>query len=261
MAWVRIHDGAMSHPKILGLSDRAFRVWVRGLSYCQMHLTDGVIPRAAAGVIGATVKSATELNAARLWTQMGDGWCVHDYLDWNDAKDTIQNKRDVGRQRWQRWKDKGTNAVANGVANGEVATRPPHRGVGNTEDQDLSLREEEAPAFVAFWDAYPRKVGKPAALKAWGRIARADALLDAMLDAIRAQQRSAQWTKDGGEFIPHPATWLNQRRWEDVPPVVTGPRSLSRPEWECPHQEPKCTARGPCHTRQIIDAGRQEQTA
>ena len=36
-----------------------------------------------------------------------------------------------------------------------------------------------------------------------------------LLDAVEAQKRSPQWTRDGGQFIPYPATWLNQRRWED----------------------------------------------
>ena len=38
-----------------------------------------------------------------------------------------------------------------------------------------------------------------------------------MLDAVSAQSESDQWRKDGGQFIPNPATWLNQSRWEDDP--------------------------------------------
>lgn len=36
-----------------------------------------------------------------------------------------------------------------------------------------------------------------------------------MLAALAQQKKSPQWVKDGGEFIPHPATWLNQGRWQD----------------------------------------------
>ena len=36
-----------------------------------------------------------------------------------------------------------------------------------------------------------------------------------MLTAIEAQKGSAQWQENGGQFIPHPATWLNGHRWED----------------------------------------------
>jgi hypothetical protein len=36
-----------------------------------------------------------------------------------------------------------------------------------------------------------------------------------MLSAVEAQKQTDQWTKDGGQYIPHPSTWLNQGRWED----------------------------------------------
>ena len=39
-----------------------------------------------------------------------------------------------------------------------------------------------------------------------------------MMDAISAQKRSRQWTEKNGQYIPNPATWLNQRRWEDELP-------------------------------------------
>ena len=39
--------------------------------------------------------------------------------------------------------------------------------------------------------------------------------LKTILNAVKAQRESPQWTRDGGQFIPHPATWLNQERWED----------------------------------------------
>ena len=39
--------------------------------------------------------------------------------------------------------------------------------------------------------------------------------LEVLLTAIEKQKESAQWSKDNGQFIPHPTTWLNGRRWED----------------------------------------------
>lgn len=69
--------------------------------------------------------------------------------------------------------------------------------------------------FQKFYDAYPRHVGRAAALKSFARINPDDFLLEKMLGAVSVQKTTPQWTKDGGQFIPHPATWLNQRRWED----------------------------------------------
>lgn len=72
--------------------------------------------------------------------------------------------------------------------------------------------------FTEFWQAYPRKVGKGAAEKAWSKL-KPD--LQAVLSALAWQSRQDGWTKDQGAFIPHPATYLNQRRWEDEKPATT----------------------------------------
>ena len=69
--------------------------------------------------------------------------------------------------------------------------------------------------FDAFWNAYPKKVGKGAAEKAFKKIKPSGELLQKMLDAIVVQKQSDQWRRDNGQYIPNPATWLNQTRWED----------------------------------------------
>lgn len=85
---------------------------------------------------------------------------------------------------------------------------------------------EADPLFARFWSAYPRKEKKPAAARAFAKHSPDEALLARMLAAIARQARSEQWAKGGGEFIPHPATWLNNRRWEDetVTPTPAAPR-------------------------------------
>lgn len=72
--------------------------------------------------------------------------------------------------------------------------------------------------FETFWGAYPRKDGKAAARKKWQSLAPDPALLAHMLQAIKTMSASEQWQADGGRYIPMASTWLNQRRWEDVPP-------------------------------------------
>ena len=69
--------------------------------------------------------------------------------------------------------------------------------------------------FERFWSVYPKKVGKGDARKSFLKIAPSGALLEKMLTAIVASSASYQWKKDKGQFIPNPATWLNQQRWED----------------------------------------------
>jgi hypothetical protein len=69
--------------------------------------------------------------------------------------------------------------------------------------------------FNQFWSTYPRHQGKKAAAKAFAKIAPDDDLLAVMLAAVKRQQQTEQWQRDAGQYIPHGATWLNGRRWED----------------------------------------------
>lgn len=69
--------------------------------------------------------------------------------------------------------------------------------------------------FDRFWLAYPRRVGKSAARKAFEKIKPSEELLATILDAVAVQSQSDQWKREGGQYIPHPSTWLNQGRWED----------------------------------------------
>ena len=92
------------------------------------------------------------------------------------------------------------------------------------ENKNDTPSEREA-AFVRFWEAYPRKAGKEAARKAFAKV-KVDASL--LLHAIQQQRQSEQWTKDGGQYIPNPATWLNQGRWEDKLPGAAADRNRIR---------------------------------
>lgn len=100
------------------------------------------------------------------------------------------------------------------------------KGIGKEQE------EEQERMFIEFWDAYPRKVGKDAARKEWLRRSPDAALFTVIMGALTVHKASPQWTKDGGEFIPHPRTWLHQGRWEDEPTNVAPKLVNSRePQW------------------------------
>lgn len=70
--------------------------------------------------------------------------------------------------------------------------------------------------FETFWEEYPRKVGKLDARKVWLKLRPSQTLAADILAAVASQKQSKGWKKDNGQFIPHPATWLNQGRWMDA---------------------------------------------
>lgn len=91
----------------------------------------------------------------------------------------------------------------------------------------------EPAGFVAFWEAYPRKVGKADAQRAFAKLQADAELVATLVQAVKRQRASEQWQRDAGKFVPHPATWLNGRRWEDeVGDVqVRASGGDTRPSW------------------------------
>lgn len=81
--------------------------------------------------------------------------------------------------------------------------------------------------FDEFWSSYPKKVGKQAALKSWSRLSPDDELTQRILSAVEYQRSTAQWQSENGRYIPNPATWLNQGRWEDEGYVPSAPMSFA----------------------------------
>ena len=89
-------------------------------------------------------------------------------------------------------------------------------------------------SFSAFWNAYPRKAGKGAAQKAFAKV---KVPLTVLLSALEQQKQGDQWKRDGGRYIPYPATWLNQQRWEDEVPAQSGEEAETVTEWSVLHPE------------------------
>jgi len=99
------------------------------------------------------------------------------------------------------------------------------QGASNALDlaRSREKRREEAEESIArfgrFWLAYPRRVAKPDALKAWKKLGLSFEAFEELMAALERAKASEQWQRDGGKFIPHPATWLNKRRFEDEAPM------------------------------------------
>ena len=86
-----------------------------------------------------------------------------------------------------------------------------------------SKRQEQL--FDEFWGQYPKKRSKGQAEKVWQKICPDDELFAEILHGLSLAKASQDWQKDGGQYIPYPATWLNAKGWEDeYQPARAGPR-------------------------------------
>lgn len=82
-------------------------------------------------------------------------------------------------------------------------------------NKEKSTKADYSALFDTFWKTYPKKVAKDAAYKAFAKRKPDGKLLKEILQAVELQKASEMWAKDGGKYIPNPATWLNQGRWMD----------------------------------------------
>lgn len=102
MTWVKLDDGFADHPKVVALSDSAFRAHVSALCYASRQLTDGFIPEEVA-LKWAPVAHIALLLARKLWDRVEGGFQIHDYLEYQVSKQRVQNWREGNRARQERW--------------------------------------------------------------------------------------------------------------------------------------------------------------
>ena len=105
------------------------------------------------------------------------------------------------------------------VDDGQREATAVHKGKVkvNVKEKERCPSDTIRERFDRFWAAYPRKENKQRARGEFEKLAPDDEMLNAMLMAIERQKCSDQWQEAGGRYIPHPASWLHGKRWEDEP--------------------------------------------
>lgn len=133
MSWVRIDDLFPEHPKVVGLSDAAFRAYIEGLCYANRHLTDGVIPARVLERMGVGAEVAGELVEARLWHEAGSGaYAIHDYASYQQTREAAVEKMGKSRRRQAEGRRRGFQAVRRDAA-GRFASGDANPQVGPLE--------------------------------------------------------------------------------------------------------------------------------
>ena len=124
----------------------------------------------------------------------------------SDAKHSIANQGDSVNVN---------DNVNDNDTESDVKNKDPHTPKGGLVlDCETKAPKTYSKEFEAFWQEYPKKVGKDAAWKSWQKRKDKPDCIE-ILNAVYEQKNSVDWKKDGGQFIPNPATWINQGRWMD----------------------------------------------
>jgi len=154
------------------------------------------------------------LDPARSW-----GWRIVNHKKYR----VLRNAEDRRAYHRQYWQDNRSNQPAQPDSTGLNSNSTD--STATQQNQPIAEAEAEAmhcaskndalPGFDNFWKAYPRKKSKGNAKKAWKKLKPNEQLQNRILRALEQAKTSVDWLKEGGQFIPYPASWLNAEGWED----------------------------------------------
>lgn len=168
-----------------------------------------------------------------------DGYRIHDLYD--HAPDYVQKR--MRREETRRQRPDGDRTVTGQQPDGDrpltptptptpaptptpkeqLPSSPPPASGAPPGSRKRPPGEEYTQEFTSFWNTYPRKVGKASAWRAWRQLAGKRPPIGGILEALAKASATEQWQRDGGQFVPHPATWLRRGGWEDELEIATGP--------------------------------------
>jgi hypothetical protein len=123
----------------------------------------------------------------------------------------------------------GSNSADNGKTETETETeiykpvkkenlrerKPDNHSENDALDAEKPHRKTTSSEFDTFWKMYPRKVGKEAARRKFEAIVK-QTPSEKIIDGLQRATEYWKIRKIETQFIPHPTTWLNQGRWDDV---------------------------------------------
>ena len=246
MAWIEVHDTLREHRKIYALAEE-LKIPHYAAGGLLVFLWTWAINNAQDGDLSSYPDSA--IARACFWSKspsmlvnalIASGWLddrrvIH---DWEQYAGRLIEQREIQREQSRARQQKrrvkiGMGPEMYGVTDKHV-TRDVTRDVTQVSRVNnevtvpnltipnhtvgippLPPKGERDALFSKFWSAYPKKVAKPTAQAAFKKLNPDASLMEIILEALEKQKRSSQWTKDNGQYIPNPSTWLNQKRWED----------------------------------------------
>lgn len=138
----------------------------------------------------------------------GNGLFIHDWEGYA-GKLIERRERNAERMREARAEQRETRS-ANVQRTQRARVKLPNQTIPN-QTKEIYARA----GFESFWAIYPKKRAKDRAESAWNKIRPDEETVEAILQAVGMQRLSRDWTKNGGQFIPYPATWLNDGGWKD----------------------------------------------
>ncbi len=217
--FAKLAHGFANDPKIVGLSDAAFRAYIESLLYSCQHMTDGFLDARIVTRYGweGAAEELTANDVEPSWVEVEGGYVIHAFCDWQMTTAAHQKKVEAGRAgglakaKLQQSASKPL-AGARKVLEQNASKALLEEDIDKDIDKDLTPLALTAPSFDDFWQLWPRREGKASAVRAWDKAVKKITEAE-LLTKVRAYVASPN--RPEKQFIPHAATWLNGERWND----------------------------------------------
>ncbi len=218
-SWIRLDGDFFSNDEMVDVTVTIRYATIAILSYVKDYGASGSVKASIKQIAAVKLISEESVAAAlRLTLFVVDGKMIQ-VVNWHRFQIDP-----TAAERQSRCRARHSDVTDEIVSHGSHVYGTGRDGTDNTPivptgDEEVipKIPKGEDNHFDEFWKAYPKKVGKGAAIRAWKKIRPGAELRATMIAAVVKQKVSDQWRKERGQYIPHPATWLNQMRWEDEP--------------------------------------------
>lgn len=135
-----------------------------------------------------------------------------------ETKSPLIKGQNVGCSKDKKSFDHGTNCPNKDTPTNDSPTSDTKNTSSSTDD-----RSPYSEAFEKWWSIYPRKISKGRAWKTWKQD-KLDKRVDELIEKLQ-QQVAIQYSKTEARFIPHPSTYLNDKRYDDEVEQIKGERN------------------------------------
>ncbi len=201
---------------------------------CSLRDDDAFLARVAKVTLDRWRKRLRPVLAP-FWRIEGGVWTQKKQRSVREKLGAISEKRAKAARQGREPKPLAEHEAASaneGASEGQTGPYPKPKTKTKESPPTVPLPGDERVSdaeFEIWWQAYPRQIGKRAALEAYQR-ARDEVTAEELLGAVKAA--AARWKADGTQerYITHPANWLDQRRWEDQAPEPKATPSVAPAE-------------------------------
>jgi hypothetical protein len=234
MQWFRFYSEALDDPKVQRLPGPLFKTWVNLLCLASKH--DGALPCYEDCAFALRMDADTFTTHMLHLIECGlidtgpDGTEPHNWQGRQKRSDNVTarvHKHREHKKQSETLPKRFSNALEKNrvekIQNREEERitpplTPPTPLRPAATPPDRPAKDDSLDGFDDFWRDWPKKEGKAAAVAAWKKQRPDPGERRLIRDAIPRQQAAKDWPRENWRYCPLPATWLNQRRWEDEIP-------------------------------------------